>query len=411
MMPLALTVNGRRVEAQVEPRTHLGDFLREHLRLTGTHLGCEHGVCGACTVLIDGLPVRSCITLAIACDGLAVRTIEGFDDDPLMRRMRDAFSREHGLQCGFCTPGMVIAARDIVLRLPEADEARVRHELAGNLCRCTGYAGIVAAVRRVLLEATPEDRAGAEAVNATGAGEASMQPREASPSPAAAQSAAAASTGFTPFTPRPSASAAPSPSPTAAAPSSASALPRAGWSRFEESFEVHQPLPRVWSALDDIPRVARCLPGAEVTELDGRSVRGRLAVKLGPIAASFAGSAVVERDEATLAGMIKGAGSDGGSGSRTKGEIAYRLEPVVGGQGTRVSLVVDYNLQGPLAQFSRSGLAQELARRLIAEFAANLDRSLVGAAPAGPAAAVPLKAGALLWAAFRAWLRALLGRA
>jgi aerobic carbon-monoxide dehydrogenase small subunit len=115
--PIALTVNGRKIEALVEPRTHLGDFLREHCRLTGTHLGCEHGVCGACTVLIDGEPMRSCITYAVQCDGVAVQTIEGFDGDPTMQELRAAFSAEHGLQCGFCTPGMLIAARDIVRRL------------------------------------------------------------------------------------------------------------------------------------------------------------------------------------------------------------------------------------------------------------------------------------------------------
>ncbi|HEX4829229.1 MAG TPA: 2Fe-2S iron-sulfur cluster-binding protein, partial [Xanthobacteraceae bacterium] len=120
MTPVALSVNGRKVQALVEPRTHLADFLREHCRLTGTHLGCEHGVCGACTVLIDDKPVRSCITYAVQCDGVAVQTIEGFDDDPIMQELRMAFSREHGLQCGFCTSGMLIAARDIVRRLPDA---------------------------------------------------------------------------------------------------------------------------------------------------------------------------------------------------------------------------------------------------------------------------------------------------
>ena len=118
MVPIALTVNGRALRALVEPRTHLADFLREHCRLTGTHLGCEHGVCGACTVLIAGAPARSCLTYAVACEGLSIETIEGFDDDPIMADLREAFSREHGLQCGFCTPGMLISARDIVRRLP-----------------------------------------------------------------------------------------------------------------------------------------------------------------------------------------------------------------------------------------------------------------------------------------------------
>jgi carbon-monoxide dehydrogenase small subunit len=149
---LSLTVNGAPSAAQVEPRTNLADFLRDELMLTGTNVGCEHGVCGACTVLIDGVPARSCITLAIACDGADVRTIEGLDDDPVAALLREAFADEHALQCGYCTPGMLVTARDIVTRLPEADEPRVREELAGNLCRCTGYVGIVRAIMRVLGE-------------------------------------------------------------------------------------------------------------------------------------------------------------------------------------------------------------------------------------------------------------------
>ncbi|MEE8533828.1 MAG: (2Fe-2S)-binding protein [Alphaproteobacteria bacterium] len=147
---VTLSVNGEPVTATVEPRTHLADFLREQRLLTGTHLGCEHGVCGACTILIDGAPARSCIALAVACDGAEVRTIEGLDDDPLMAELRRAFSQEHALQCGYCTPGMLITARDIVERLPGIDDARLRLELGGNLCRCTGYVGIVNAIRRVL---------------------------------------------------------------------------------------------------------------------------------------------------------------------------------------------------------------------------------------------------------------------
>jgi len=150
MTRIALTVNGKRVQADVEPRMHLADFLREQQLLTGTNLGCEHGVCGACTLEIDGAPARSCITYAVACDGASVCTIEGFDDDPVMARLREAFTAEHALQCGYCTPGMLVTARDIVMLLPDADEARIRKELAGNLCRCTGYMGVVSAIKRVL---------------------------------------------------------------------------------------------------------------------------------------------------------------------------------------------------------------------------------------------------------------------
>src|ERR1700687_2664608 len=147
---IALIVNDRGIEASVEPRTHLADFLRDSLNLTGTHLGCEHGVCGACTLLLDEMPARSCITYAVACDGARVTTIEGLDDDEITTELRAAFTREHALQCGYCTPGMFIAARDLVLRLPASDEHSIRVGLSGNLCRCTGYVGIVRAVRAVI---------------------------------------------------------------------------------------------------------------------------------------------------------------------------------------------------------------------------------------------------------------------
>jgi len=150
MTELTLKINGEEVTANVEPRLSLADYIRDHRRLTGTHLGCEHGVCGACTVLMNGEPVRSCITFAVVADGTEITTIEGFDDDDPMAQLRQAFHENHALQCGYCTPGMLVAARDIVTRLPDADEDRVRLELAGNLCRCTGYVGIVNAILAVL---------------------------------------------------------------------------------------------------------------------------------------------------------------------------------------------------------------------------------------------------------------------
>lgn len=150
MIKTSLTINGERIEADLEPRTTLADFLRENLNFTGTHIGCEHGVCGACTVLMDGIPVRSCIALAVACDGKDIRTIEGFAEDSTMGVLRDNFSREHALQCGYCTPGMLISAYDLVSRLTDPDEAEIRREMSGNLCRCTGYQGIVKAIQNVI---------------------------------------------------------------------------------------------------------------------------------------------------------------------------------------------------------------------------------------------------------------------
>jgi aerobic carbon-monoxide dehydrogenase small subunit len=152
MKQISLTVNGKPVSALVEPRQHLADFLREHLSLTGTHLGCEHGICGACTLVLNGKPARSCITFAVASDGADVCTIEGLDDDEITAQLRAAMSRHHGLQCGYCTPGILVTARDIVIRLPNVGEERVREELSGNLCRCTGYVGIVNAICAVLGE-------------------------------------------------------------------------------------------------------------------------------------------------------------------------------------------------------------------------------------------------------------------
>lgn len=151
MKSLTLQVNGQSLTSPTEDRTHLADFLREDHGLTGTHLGCEHGVCGACTIEVDGAPVRACLMLAHACEGHQVRTIEGYGDDEVMAQLREAFAAEHALQCGYCTPGMLVTARDIVRRLPEADIDRVRLELSGNLCRCTGYRGIVNAIVRVLV--------------------------------------------------------------------------------------------------------------------------------------------------------------------------------------------------------------------------------------------------------------------
>jgi len=150
MIQLDISINGKERHARVAPRTTLADFVREQCSLTGTNLGCEQGVCGACTLMIDGAPMRSCIIPAASCSGTAVRTIEDFDHDPLMTELRAAFTAEHALQCGYCTPGMLATAHDIVTRLPDADEARIRLELSGNLCRCTGYVGLVRAVQRVL---------------------------------------------------------------------------------------------------------------------------------------------------------------------------------------------------------------------------------------------------------------------
>ncbi|TAN10340.1 MAG: (2Fe-2S)-binding protein [Rhizobiaceae bacterium] len=145
---ITLTVNGCRLSAEVERRLSLADLLREEFGLTGTHLGCEHGVCGACTVLVDGVPSRSCLMLACASEGRHVVTIEGMRG-PVADALREAFRESHALQCGFCTPGMLATAIDLIARKRASSEDEIRRELAGNLCRCTGYQGLVDAILSV----------------------------------------------------------------------------------------------------------------------------------------------------------------------------------------------------------------------------------------------------------------------
>jgi aerobic carbon-monoxide dehydrogenase small subunit len=142
---ITLTVNGEPVRAEVEPRQNLVDFLREALQLTGSHVGCEHGVCGACTVRVDGVIVRGCLLLAVQCEGSSVETIEGISDTGEIADLQAAFCARNALQCGFCTPGMLITLTELLRDNPDPSEAEVRDVLTGNLCRCTGYAGIVAA--------------------------------------------------------------------------------------------------------------------------------------------------------------------------------------------------------------------------------------------------------------------------
>ncbi|WGF90885.1 xanthine dehydrogenase family Fe-S subunit [Marinivivus vitaminiproducens] len=358
-----LTVNGDTVEADIEPRTHLADFVRDDLHLTGTHLGCEHGVCGACTILLDGEPARSCLTFAAACDGADVVTIEGLDDDAVAAELRAAFTREHALQCGFCTPGMLVAARDLVLRLSEPDERRVRLGLSGNLCRCTGYAGIVRAVMAVIADrqARGETAGGHEASRMLGPVGAHCPSVEDVPASLHAVSG-----------------------PESAAGTKAPPIPVDGTfspaHRFRQTFTVAFPPEDVFALFGEVEAVAACLPGAFVEHLPAPDrIVGGLRVQLGPIRASFRGQAVIERDEAARTGRILGAGADAGGRSATQGEIRYAVTPDETTGTTSVTLDVGYTLKGPLAQFGRPGLVRDIASRLTSSFAGNLEARLAGA--------------------------------
>ncbi len=387
MNQISLTVNGKPVSSSVEPRTHLADFLRDSRDLTGTHLGCEHGVCGACTILVDGVPVRSCITFAVACDGADVVTIEGLDDDDIMRELREAFKREHALQCGYCTPGMLVSARDLVARSSSPDEHAIRVAMSGNLCRCTGYVGIIRAIKSVIVARQARDIApvpggGRSALGPAGSGHAS------------AATASASSVRVVPIR------ATPQPRQTPAGTSKPS-IDR-DWTpqtSFDQNFVVNFPRQKVWEMFGRVQDVASCLPGASlIGDPTPEHVEGQIRVKVGPITAEFRGEAEIERDESSYSGRIIGAGSDVRSSSSTRGMISYRLLPAGQGQSTKVAVTIGYTLTGMLAQFGRGGIVQDVAARLTTSFVKNLEARLGGKAATDlPSADAGLDAGSLVF--------------
>jgi len=350
---ITLIVNGEAHTVAAPARTHLADVLREHCGLTGTHLGCEQGVCGACTVRVNGAPARSCLLYAQEAAGMEVTTIEGLDDDPVAEALRAAFRKHHALQCGYCTPGMMMTARDIVTRLGAVDEARIRDELAGNLCRCTGYRGIVRAIAEVAA-----DRPATTAA----------QPRR---------------------------EAAVTPPPVAAPRLESAAAPLAN--RLEHQETIALGLDEAWAILSDPARVAACLPGARLLRQEGEAVEGEVAAALGPFTARFTGKGTLTFDHAAHRGTLRGQGRDGGNGA--EGEVTWRLEPAAG--GCLLKLDLGWRLTGPLAQFSRPGLVRGLVAGLAAEFARNLERAARGEA-------LPVRRS--LWAMLRRMIRGWFGR-
>lgn len=380
MTPVALTVNGIPVSETVEPRMHLADLLRDKLSLTGTHLRCEQGACGSCTLLIDGQPARSCITYAVMCQGADITTIEGLENDPVMTALRQAFAVEHGLQCGFCTPGMLVTARDIVIRLPDADERRIRLELSGNLCRCTGYVGIVRAIRRVLAERKGGKLPPAGAGVRRRLGPVGSQHAEGFISTPSAPIAAGDGAGIRPTF----------------ADGDLGLGRRTPNIEIRQSFVIPRPPQEVWRFLADVERVVPCMPGAMLTGSRGDRWQGQIAIRLGPIAAAFNGEMRIIRDDATRRGIILGAGRDRLSASRANAELEYALTAESSGAATRVDITVRALLLGPLAQFGRSAIVSDLAARLSDMFARRLERRLAGLPDAPDDAAAPIAAGRLL---------------
>jgi carbon-monoxide dehydrogenase small subunit len=353
---------------------------------------------------VDGVPVRSCITYAVACDGAEVTTIEGLDDDEIAKELREAFSREHALQCGYCTPGMLISARDLAIRAERADEHEIRVAMSGNLCRCTGYVGIVRAAHAVIhgrrargITAIPDS--GRSTMGPAGSGHArtSIAPHG---SPSAALVAG---------TPAPRLA-----TETADAPT----LPIDNFEpqeAFSYNFIIHHPRENVWAFFARIHDVAACLPGASITGGDDRHVTGTMRIKLGPITAEFDGTAVVERDASTWSGTIRGRGRDARSSSATRGAISYRLVSGNDPQATRVDVDVGYTLTGMLAQFGRTNLTRDIVGRITKAFVQNLEARMAAPGQTAPLPAAELNAGALVFSTIvermKRWFGKLTGRA
>lgn len=361
---VSLTVNGSEVTVRVPARMHLADALREQLGLTGTHLGCEHGVCGMCTVLVDGDAARACLLFAVQCDGAEIVTVEGLGAADDQHPLQQAFSAHHGLQCGFCTPGMLMSSYDLLAHEPDVAAGDLPERMSGVLCRCTGYRGILAAVADVAAEhpggvPAPMNCA-ARTLVGRGSGSTTGPADEAVLPPAEVPAEVRVPTG--------------SPSATV-----------------EVTSTLTSPLDDVWRVLEDVPRLVACLPGAELLEtLPGDRYRGKAGVSLGPVKLSFAGLArILERDPADHRIRLVGQGTDTG-GSATQADIRLRAEAGPTG-GTVLRADADLFLSGRIAQFGRA-LAGDVSRRLFEQFAVAVDQTArTGTAPAPAAAASPVR--------------------
>jgi carbon-monoxide dehydrogenase small subunit len=389
-----LTVNGTPAELTLPARVTLADALRDRLGLTGTHVGCEHGVCGMCTVLFDGAAVRSCLMLACQADGADITTVEGLGTPAELHPLQESFGRHHALQCGFCTPGFLLSAYDLLKHDPQVRAEDLPAELSGVICRCTGYRNIVAAVAAVADHYRPADD-GAPSLppplnrmpaslpgpgvvspsSGTVAADLSPVPSDQGPGHAAAGQ-------------HPDRIALPSADPTAVV---------------DLTRELPVPADAVTRILADIHLLARCLPGAELTaELGDDWYEGRARVTLGPVRLSFTGVAhVAERDERRI--RVLAQGGDPASG-QAQADITLTVTDR-GPYATVLAATARLYLTGRIASFGRS-LSGDVAAQMFGEFAAAIERAATGQAPA---AARPAGALRLIAAVLARRLRALLG--
>ncbi len=373
---VTLTVNGRETTVAVAPRTTLSDVLRDRLGLTGTHVGCEHGVCGMCTVLVDGEAARACLLFAVQCEGAEITTVEGLGGAGDQHPLQQAFSHHHALQCGFCTPGMLMSGYDL-LAGGTYDEDTLAEDMSGVLCRCTGYRGILAAVTDVAAaypDGIPAPRA---AVPAALVGRVGGVSASAAPTADEAEEAPEAPADVT----------IPSGPPTVTV---------------EVESVLESSVDDVWAVLADFERLAACLPGAEMTaDLGGDRYRGAAKVALGPVSLAFDGLAhVVEHDPDEHVMRVLAQGADRG-GSSTQAVIRLAAASLPDG-GTTLRAGADVHLSGRIAQFGRA-LAGDVSRRLFEQFAAAVDEAArTGEAPRPSSGPSPLR---LVLDAIRARLR------
>jgi carbon-monoxide dehydrogenase small subunit len=367
LIDVSFTANGTPVSIRVPARMHLADALRSHLGLSGTHLGCEHGVCGMCTVLIDGDAARACLVFAVQAEGTEVVTVEGLGSQDDQHPLQQAFSHHHALQCGFCTPGFLMSSYDLLAHSEDGVDAETLPEdMSGVICRCTGYRGILAAVADVS-EAHPDgvpapmNCAPRTLVGRGGAAPTTAEALDAAPVGAPTESGTAEIT-------RPTGT-----------PTITVEVTRTLTSSIED----------VWAVMDDVDRLARCLPGAEMTaDLGDDRYRGRAKVALGPVRLSFEGLAqITERDAEHHRLALLAQGADTG-GNRTAADVGLRATATADG-GTELRADAAVFLSGRIAQFGRA-LAGDVSQRMFEQFADAVDETArTGTAPdlgSGPSA-------------------------
>ncbi|TSD63186.1 xanthine dehydrogenase family Fe-S subunit [Aeromicrobium piscarium] len=385
LLRVDLTVNGRPATVHVAPRVTLADALRDHLGLTGTHLGCEHGVCGLCTVMVDGDAARSCLILACQVDGSEIVTVEGMGTPTDLHPLQESFGAHHALQCGFCTPGQIMSAYDLLSSEPGIEAEELPDRLSGVLCRCTGYRNIVDAVADIA-EQFPQGVPGPR-----NCGHAEPRLPRASlggpGTPAQLESAEAAS--------GPADIAVPSGEPTAIV---------------VVDTRAEAPIEDIWEIIEDTQTLATCLPGAEIiADFGDDQYKGRMRVSLGPVRLAFLGDVkILERDETTHRVKVIGQAADASSGD-VAAVVDLTAESRQDG-GTDLRAVAELHMVGRIAQFGR-GLVNDVSTDMFHQFAANIDAASRGEAPveAAPASALSIMF-TLIRSRIRTLVRRVLGR-